>query len=71
MLCDPNWRGEGASSHQMIHQTLEEDDICLPVFEDFLRYLYACAIRITADNVLLLSRLADKYMVSELQTHFH
>lgn len=46
--------------------TLTEDEECLPVFRDFLRYLYCGSVTLTTSTVLPVLILADKYCIPSL-----
>ncbi|ELU11990.1 hypothetical protein CAPTEDRAFT_25374, partial [Capitella teleta] len=46
---------------------LQEPDDCIPVFADFLRYIYSGQISLSSDTVLGLLVLADKYNVPDLK----
>lgn len=61
MLMNPNWR-----ESQKRHIRLQEDPTCVPVFPDFLKYLYTGQLHINHFLVLPLVRLADKYNVKDL-----
>lgn len=46
--------------------TLTEEEECLPVFRDFLRYLYCGSVTLTTSTVLPVLILADKYCIPSL-----
>ena len=63
MLTSDSWADHGKRTI-----VLQEEDECMDVFEDFLRYLYTAVIHLSHSNVLAVLMLADKYQVLDLQT---
>nr|XP_022291077.1 BTB/POZ domain-containing protein 17-like [Crassostrea virginica]XP_022291078.1 BTB/POZ domain-containing protein 17-like [Crassostrea virginica]XP_022291079.1 BTB/POZ domain-containing protein 17-like [Crassostrea virginica]XP_022291080.1 BTB/POZ domain-containing protein 17-like [Crassostrea virginica]XP_022291082.1 BTB/POZ domain-containing protein 17-like [Crassostrea virginica] len=61
MLSEDRWQ-EGSQSEV----TLTEEEECLPVFRDFLRYLYCGSITLMTTTVLPVLVLADKYCIRPL-----
>ncbi|MBN3282175.1 BTBDH protein, partial [Polyodon spathula] len=47
---------------------LTEEELCVPHFEDFLRYFYTGTITIVSDNAVPIHMLANKYNVSNLRS---
>ncbi|XP_072179216.1 uncharacterized protein [Diadema setosum] len=74
MLSDPTWqpnnelsdKSNDSTSGQVFRQALVEEYPDALVFEDFLTFLYTATVTLTSDNVLSLTRLADKYLIPEL-----
>ena len=63
MLTNPSW-----PDAQKGEITLVEEDECVKVFHDFIRYLYSGFVHLTHYNVLPILMLADKYNVVHLRS---
>ncbi|WAR06922.1 BTBDH-like protein [Mya arenaria] len=61
MLGESRWREGGQSEVE-----LTEEPPCVPVFPDFLKYIYTGSVTLTTDTVLPILLLADKYSIQTL-----
>ncbi|KAK2146021.1 hypothetical protein LSH36_639g01044 [Paralvinella palmiformis] len=62
MLTSEHWPDSGQS--QLV---LQEQEDCIPVFCDFLKYIYSGQVALSMESVLGLLVLADKYNIPDLK----